>query len=493
MIIWGKRKEQLLSLIIVIYRGVNKAGRKDGIMATRRKEKKVNNWLVFFIIAFSLFMMTMNATIVATALHTLQHDLGTTLSWVGWTLTAYSFGFVIMLPLSAKLSIQYGHRRIFIYSVAVFTIASFFCGLAENIYILIIIRVFQAMGGAGITPSATGLIVEYFGRERDKFLGLFGSIFAIGAMVGPIFGGLFVTYWSWPWIFFINVPIGIAAIILALRFIPRDKNKWKQSKKMDFIGLGYLGVAIMTAMYAATYLSQEAAGVKSPLFIGLIVVSIISFILLFRHLNSVEYPFIEPRFITGKGFAAVNIVNIVYTGIVIGAISLVPLYAINRYGISELSSGTLLVAEGIASVSLSIIMSMRIRQTGYRLPIYVGSTILALGIGLMALNPILGMSPYAWLAICAFMIGLGFGIMGPAGRNAGIQLAPEQSAHIAAVRSLGIQLGQIVTIAVATAIITDAKNHSFAQAIVYVGIAVILFCILPIISRVPEQKGAWEF
>lgn len=451
----------------------------------------MNKWLVFSIIAFSLFMMTMNSTIVATALHTLQRDLETTVSWVGWTLTAYSFGFALMLPLSAKLSIQYGHKRLFIISLSIFTFSSLFCGLSSNIYTLIVMRVIQAMGGAGITPSATGLIVEHFEQSRDKFLGLFGSIFSVGAMVGPIFGGLFVTYLSWPWIFYINIPIGLLGISLAIRFIPQDTVEKRAREKMDFIGLLYMGIAILSSMYAATYLGEEGASATSSLFIGLVIVSVISFALLFRHLNRVKTPFIEPRFITGEGFSAVNVVNIIYSGMVIGAISLVPLYAINRYGISQLNSGTLLVAQGIASVFLTAIMSMMIRRTGYRMPIYVGGLILALGVGLLAVPPQFGLSPFTWLSIITFIIGIGFGTMGPAGRNAGIQLAPDQSANIAAIRSLGIQLGQIVTIAVATAIITGALYSNLAHAWVYVGIAFVLLLALPVISQVPEKKGAW--
>src|SRR5699024_6541143 len=101
---------------------------------------------------------------------------------------------------------------------------------------LIAMRVIQAIGGAGITPSATGIIVEYFGDARAQFLGLFGSIFSIGAMIGPIFGGIIVTYWSWSWIFFINIPLGIAVLILSLRFIPKDTLSLSNKEKTDIKG-----------------------------------------------------------------------------------------------------------------------------------------------------------------------------------------------------------------------------------------------------------------
>ena len=128
--------------------------------AKPNSKPRINRWFVFFIVAMALLMNTIDSNIVATALHTLQEDLNTSVSWAGWIITAYAFGFVLMLPLSAKLSTQFGHRRVFITSVATFTLASLLCGLSNNIYILIAMRVLQAVGGAGITPSATGIIVE---------------------------------------------------------------------------------------------------------------------------------------------------------------------------------------------------------------------------------------------------------------------------------------------------------------------------------------------
>src|SRR5574337_1349404 len=171
--------------------------------------------LVFSIVSLALLMMSVDSTIVATALHALQQDLHTSVNWAGWTITAYSFGFVLMLPISGRLSDRYGRRRVFLDSVVAFTVASLLCGLADNIFVLIALRALQAAGGAGFTPSATGIVVEHFGGARDRAVSLFGSIFPIGAMIGPIFGGLFVSYWTWRGVFFVNVPIGIAIVLAA--------------------------------------------------------------------------------------------------------------------------------------------------------------------------------------------------------------------------------------------------------------------------------------
>lgn len=456
-----------------------------------KKYEQVNPRIVFPIVAMALLMITVDSTIVATALHTLQIDLQTSVSWAGWTLTIYSFGFVVMLPLSAKLSIRFGNRPIFLLSVATFTLASLLCGLSTNIYMLIVMRAIQAIGGAGLTPSATGIIVNHFNQSREKFLGLFGSIFAIGGMIGPIFGGIFVTYSTWQWIFFINIPFGVTVLILAMRFIPKAPPVGNRKESFDFPGLILLAIGIITAMYAATYLGEGQSDIYSPLFIGLIIVSVASFTIFFRHLKRVEFPFIKPEFIYGKGFGAVNLVNVIHTGMVIGTASLIPFYAVSRYGISGLNSGLLLVIEGIASVIMSVVMSIYLHRTGYRIPLYIGSVILVTGVALLSFEPMQSIAPFAWLSMSTFLIGFGFGVMSPAARNAGIQLAPAQSANLAAIRSLGLQMGQIISIAIATSIIAAATSPAKAQAMVYLGLSILLLVTIPVISRVPENRGSW--
>ena len=456
-----------------------------------RKYEAVNPIIVFPIIALSLLMITVDSTIVATALHALQVDLQTSVSWAGWTLTIYSFGFVVMLPLSAKLSTQFGHRRIFLSSIAMFTIASLLCGLSTNIYTLIAMRALQAIGGAGITPSATSLIVNHFHQSRDKFLGLFGSMFATGSMIGPIFGGLFVTYSTWHWIFFINIPIGLAVFFLAMRFIPHSQPDDDAREKLDLRGMLYLAVGIISAMYAVTYLGEGATDINIPFFVALIVGSVLFFLLFIWHIKRVKFPFIKPRFIYGKGFGAVNLVNFTHTGMVIGGVSLIPLYAVSRYGISELHSGTLLVGEGVASVVMSVIMSIYLRRTGYRLPIYIGATILVIAFALLSAQPIFGVSNFVWVFSAVLLIGVGLGVMSPAARNAGIQLAPLEAANIAAIRSLGLQMGQIVSIAGATSIIAAANNPTEVHGYVYLGLSVIFLMAIGVIPRVPESRGKW--
>ncbi|TAL83765.1 MAG: MFS transporter, partial [Beijerinckiaceae bacterium] len=446
----------------------------------------------FATVALTLLMMSVDSTIVATVLHALQHGLGTTVNWAGWTLTAYSFGFVVMLPISGRLSEQFGRRRVFLGSVVIFTVASLFCGMADSIFALIALRTLQAAGGAGFTPSATGIIVDYFGDERDRAVSLFGSIFPIGAMIGPIFGGLFVSYWTWRAAFLVNVPIGVAVIILVLCYVPRDPPRREKTRfGMDVPGMALLGGGLVAGMLAITYLGEKNASAWSPMFVAPLAAAIVAIWMFFWHIGRSTHPFIAPYLIHGPNFGVVNLVNMIFTGITIGAVALIPLYATNRYGIGPLNAGALLIAQGIATIVMSLTTALALRRTGHRLPIFGGSAIIAVGMFLLAIKPESGISPYAWLAGSAFLIGAGMGTINPASRNAGLQLAPRQSSTLAALRTLSLQIGSILTISITTAVISGSVDPGNVQAWVYFAAALLFVVALPVISHVPEHHGSW--
>jgi len=447
--------------------------------------------IIFAVVALALLMSSLDQTIVATALHALQHGLDTSINWASWTITAYSLGLILMLSVSGKLSDRYGRRRLFLASVVVFAGASLCCGLANNIYLLIVLRGIQAAGGAGFTPSATGIVVDHFGPSRDRAVGLFGSIFPIGGMVGPIFGGLFVTYWSWRGIFLVNVPIGVLLVVLCLAFIPRDPpRRARERQRLDVGGMVLLGVGVLAGMIGISYLGEAGARLWSPLFGGPVLVAIVALSLFMRHIGCGTNPFIPPRLIHGRGFAAVNVITVLYGGAVTGLIALVPLYATNRYRIDALRSGTLLTAQGVAVIVLSTLAAFLLRRTGYRRPLFLGGVIIALGMLALAAGPPL-MSPYLWLVFATCLVGIGTGWSSPASRNACLQLAPDLAAPLAALRTTGRQVGQITVISITSAILAQAAHPGMIQAYVFAAFALLLIAGLPVIARVPEHRGAW--
>ena len=210
--------------------------------------------LVFACVSVGLFMVAVDQTIVATALPSIQADLHTRINWAGWTITIYSLAQVLAMPVAGKLSDQFGRKTIFMCAVAVFTTASLCCGLSHSIYQLIALRGVQALGGGCFMPSASGIVSDQFGPDRDRALAMFTSILPIGGIVGPVLGGLFVTYWSWRGIFLINVPIGVALVILCAVIIPRSTRRARTP--VDLLGVVLLGAMLLAVMFGFAFLGD---------------------------------------------------------------------------------------------------------------------------------------------------------------------------------------------------------------------------------------------
>ncbi|MCL2396360.1 MAG: MFS transporter, partial [Acidimicrobiaceae bacterium] len=221
-----------------------------------------SKWLIFSIVSIALFMMAVDQTIVSTGLQTIRHALHTQINWATWTVTAYELGLVVSMPISGRLSDQLGRKKVFLIAAVVFITASLLCGLADNITMLIALRVVQALGGAAFMPSASGLIGDIFGEDRHRALGLFSSIFPLGALAGPVLGGILIDNWSWRGVFLVNVPVGVVFTLLAIRYLPSSKPRGGHT---DVAGAVLLGGAVLSAMLAITRLG-DAGG--TPLSVG---------------------------------------------------------------------------------------------------------------------------------------------------------------------------------------------------------------------------------
>ncbi|HEX7382459.1 MAG TPA: MFS transporter [Nevskiaceae bacterium] len=463
--------------------------------AGRQRADPAATWVhrsaIFAVIAFALLMMSIDETIMATILHTLQQDLGTTINWAGWTITAYAFGFLLMLPVSSTLCERHGNRRVFLWSVLGFTLASLCCGLVDNVFVLIALRAVQAVAGAGFTPSATGIVVEHFGSARDRYVALFGSVFLVGVVLGPIFGGVFVTWLSWRWAFFVNVPIGVSVLAAALKCIPADGAMDAARGHIDLPGLALLGTGLVAGMLAISYLGQGHGMTLAVVLIAGTLIAFLVFRRFFAHLRTAHRPFMTPRLIYGRGFMAVNVLNIVYGAGVACVATLIPLYAVDRYGIDALDSGILLVVQGGAAAVTSFAAALAIRRSGYRLPIAGGVLLAVAGTAMLAVPVPGGLGSFAWLVVASVLLGAGGGVMNPASRNAGLQLAPEHSASLTALRLMAQSIGSIATVSAMTAVLARAAEPGRAQALIYAVAAVVMLLLLPLVRRIPEHRGTW--
>jgi EmrB/QacA subfamily drug resistance transporter len=444
--------------------------------------------LVFFIVSLALFMSAVDATVVATALSTIQHELGAGIEWSGWTITIYALGQILVMPLAGRISDMYGRRKVFLIAAVIFTVASLLCGLVTNIYLLVALRAVQAIGGGAFMPAASGIVADHFGRNRDRALGMFTSIFPIGGVVGPILGGVFVTFWSWRGIFLVNVPIGIALIVLAIIFIPESGRR--AGHRLDVYGVALLGILILSAMFGITYLGEGTTSITSPGFLIPEVIAVIALVLFVRHARYGKEPFIPARLLHGRGFGVMNLINFLYGAAALGFGALVPLYAEDRFGISVLGAGTLLTARAIGMICVAGLAVFALRRTGYRKPMVVGFIIVAVGLIALTWNPTL-LPPYAWLSIAAAATGIGMGMSTPASNNAIMQLAPDQVAGISGLRGMFRQSGSIMAVSITTALVARSDDAGSTLATVFIVFAGILVATLPLIYLVPEHKGTW--
>ena len=465
---------------------VARAG-QDGTSGTRGPEPLARRKLVFGIVSIGLFMASIDQTIVATALPAIQRELHATINWSGWTISIYALGQVIAMPMAGKISDMYGRKKVFMISAAIFTASSLCCGFAGNMALLLLPRFIQALGGGAFMPSATGIVSDHFGAERDRAVGMFTSILPVGGIVGPVAGGLFVSYWSWRGIFLVNVPIGLVLIALTAKFIPASATR--PASRIDIHGIVLLAVLIATAMFGVTYLGSGQVPLYSPVFLGCEAVAAVFLLLFLRHSQRDRAPFVPYQLLRGRGFGVMNLINYVYGAAALGFSALVPLYAQERYHIAPLGAGTLLTARAVGMIAVAGAAAMALRRTGYQLPMLAGFAILAGGLLMLAVTP--SLSPYAWLAIGTAITGCGMGLSVPAANNASLQLAPGQVAAIAGLRGMFRQSGSITAVSVTTAVIARSADPGLVQARVFVVFAALLVLMLPLVKLVPDHHGNW--
>ena len=445
--------------------------------------------LIFGIVSLGLFMAAVDATIVATALHPIGRSLHSTINWTAWTVTIYQLGQIVAMPLAGKVSDQYGRKNVYVLSAIIFTVSSLACGLATSIYMLVAFRLVQAIGGGAFVPSASGIVADHFGRDRDRALAMFSSILPIGGIVGPVFGGLIAQDWSWRGIFFVNVPIGTVLVVLAIKFLPKGVRR--PSASLDVKGVVFLALTILFGMLAVTTLGTAGVEPWDPRCALPFLASCGLGALFLRHTKRNTAPFIPLRLLLGKSFFIMNIVNVVFGTAILGFSALTPLYAQNRYGIPIASAGTLLTARAIGTVCLAGLSAMMLRRTGCRMPMVIGFSAIAVSLVMLAVAVPAGVPPYLWLASWSLLTGLGMGVSTPATNNATLQLAPDQVAQIAGLRGMFRQSGGILGISVTTALLARSSNPGITQAYTLVAEAVLMGLMVGLVFLVPDHKGRW--
>lgn len=456
--------------------------KKDNVLSKR--------YVIFGIVSLSLFMSSVDSTIVATALSSIQHGLHANLNWTGWTITAYQLTALTVMPLVGRISDEWGRKRIFMACMAIFTLSSLLAGLATNIHGLILFRALQALGGGSFMPSAVGIVGDYFPESRAKAIGLFTSIFPLGGIIGPALGGWILDISSWRYIFYVNIPIGILVLIMSYFLLEPDP-KIKHTQ-VDILGAELFAGMMLSFMYFMTRIGEDPSRLSSPLtwfFILMAVVFLFGFI--WRENRAVS-PILEISLLKSRSFVILNVLNFIYGICVFGLLAFIPYYSQIAYGMTNFASGTLLTARALGMIGTAALTSMFLNRTGYRLPMTFGFLFIALSI--LSLSPswhsvhFLGfvLTDFWWLAGIIFFSGVGVGLAAPSSNNAAIELMPDKISAISGLRGMFRQSGGVVGTSTVVLILSLFSDKILGFRYIFGGMTFILLASLTLIRWVPN-------
>lgn len=291
-----------------------------------------------------------DTTIVNVALTDMKGNMGATLTEIGWVITAYAIGNVIIVPMTSWLSQQFGRRNYFAASIMIFTIFSFLCGNATGIWELVAFRFFQGLGGGALLVTSQTIITESYPIEkRSMSQAIYGLGVIIGPTLGPPLGGYIVDHFSWPYIFFINIPIGIAATLLTLQFVRSPKYKAKTDRKnIDFLGILLLAVAVGSLQYVLEK-GHDEDWFTSNLIILFSVTALLGFFFFIWRELTYENPIVELRVLKNGNLRIGTILSFLLGFGLYGSTFIIPLYTQSILGWTAQDAGMLFIPSGIAT------------------------------------------------------------------------------------------------------------------------------------------------
>jgi EmrB/QacA subfamily drug resistance transporter len=363
-------------------------------------------WIALFVLCLGDLMIVLDATIVNVALPFIRSDLGFTESSLAWVVNAYLLTFGGFLLLGGRLGDLFGHRKLFLIGLTIFTIASLACGFAGSQWFLIAARALQGIGGAILSAVALSLTMMLFteNAERAKAMGIFGFVSAGGGSIGVLLGGLLVGTLSWHWIFFINIPVGIAVFLLALWTLPKG-HEIPESRHIDYWGAITITSSLMLAVYAivggneAGWLSQETLG-----FLALSLALLGSFIWIETKVKS---PLMKLSLFKNKTIVYSNIIAILWAAAMFAFFFISSLYLQLVLKLSPMALGLTFLPSNLIMAVFSLWLSAKIvTKFGIRYPAMAGLGFAAAGLLLFVFAPV---DANLWIHVIPSMILLGIG------------------------------------------------------------------------------------
>jgi EmrB/QacA subfamily drug resistance transporter len=419
-----------------------------------RKERR---WSALALIVTAQFMVILDVAIVNVALPSIKTDLGFSSANLQWVVSAYAIFFGGALLLGGRLADLFGRRRMFVAGLALFAASSLLCGLAWSEGSLITFRAVQGLGGALLAPAALALLITTFaeGRERNLALGIYGAASGSGAAAGVLLGGVLTSYLNWSWIFFINVPVAVAAIAFTPMLL-RESRAGLAHRHFDLAGAGSITAGLMLLVYALTRATSEGWG--SAMTIGLLVASaalITAFVVIEHRSRS---PLLPLRMFRLPTLAAANMTMTIVGAVTFSEFFVLTLYVQDVLHYSAVQSGVAFAAFALSVVAVSNVAQLVVGRIGVRATLTAGLLLMAASVALLIRLPVDG--HYFWDLFPAFVIG---------GAGLGMSFVPITIASLAGVEraDAGIasglvntsrQIGGAIGIAVVSAVAATATS-----------------------------------
>lgn len=428
-----------------------------------------HKWLVLGATVFGLFMAILDASIVNIAIPTIQRDLSTDIDSVTWVLNAYNLVFAVLLIPAGRLADRFGRKRLFLTGIVIFSLCSLGAGLSDRIEVLIAWRASQAVGAAIMVPVSLAIVTLVFpAHQRGLALGIWGGMAGVAGGVGPTIGGLLTEYGSWEWIFLVNVPVGLVAVLTGLVII-RESRESEGMHGVDLPGTALLSVSLFTLTFALV--RGQAVGWSSVLIIGLLVTSAVSGVLFVMVEGIVSHPIVDLRMLRDRTFGTASIMILLFGLGFFGALFLVVQYLTVVEGYSVLRAA-FAVTPFAASIMLMGPLAGRLTDLFGPRPLVMAGA-LVFGTALFSLSRLTGDVPYPHIAWRLVLAGVGAGLtfapltsaaMGPvAGGRAGVGAGVFNTA-----RQVGFTLGLAILVAVFVGVLPSRLAEGQGEAVTIV-------------------------
>ncbi|MFL9874174.1 DHA2 family efflux MFS transporter permease subunit [Paraburkholderia megapolitana] len=347
-------------------------------------------WLALIVLCLGVLMIVLDTTIVNVALPSIAADLGFSETSLVWVVNAYMLTFGGFLLLGGRLGDLYGHRRLFLGGIVLFTVASLACGLSNSQVLLVCARAVQGLGGAVVSAVSLSLIMNLFTEpaERAKAMGIYGFVCAGGGSIGVLLGGLLTNVLSWHWIFLVNLPIGIAVYALCIGLLP-DGRGHAEGEKLDVAGAATVTVSLMLAVYAIV--NGNEAGWTSAQTLGLLTIAIVLFAVFLLIEARVQHPLMPLGLFRLRNVAVANVAAVLWAAAMFAWFFISALYLQRVLGYRPLQVGLAFLPANVIMAFFSLGLSAKfVMRFGIRIPLAVGLGIAAVGLLLFARAPVDG-------------------------------------------------------------------------------------------------------